>query len=422
MAGPDGPEARRPLGAHREDSLPTGVLPTPIAFVVPERLPVPPVLGGAVERWVHEVSLQVREAGHPVAVASRPAGSGAGGDAPVAPDAGDGIERLAAQWAPWAQRLEAWRQTVPQRHPLRALAKAVLVADYAWRVRRALRGQPAGVLYVHNDPFLAWLLGSRRGRRTVLHLHNDHLVNPLLRPVVKALLPRVHRVLFVCDHLRDQAARAFPAHAPRFVTVLNGTDPQQFQPHPAHAGTEGITFVYAGRLMPDKGVHVLLEAFAQVRPQIPHARLVIVGSSFFVGAPITAYERGLREQAGPMGDAVEFTGFLSPPEVARLYAGASAVVVPSVWAEPCPLVVLEAMACAACVVASRVGGIPELIDDGGNGVLVPPDSAVELAQAMCRVAADVSLRQRLGRAAREAVLARHTWAHVAQNVARELTA
>lgn len=396
-----------------------GALPTPIAFVVPERLPVPPVLGGAVERWVHEVSLRVREAGHPVAVASRPAGTGADGHQP---GEGDGIERLAARWAPWARRLEAWRQTVPQRHPVRALAKALLVADYAWRVRRALRAQPAGVLYVHNDPLLAWLLGSRRGRRTVLHLHNDHLVNPLLRPVVKALLPRVDKVLFVCDHLREQAARTFPAHAWRFVTVLNGTDPKQFQPHAAPAGAEGITFVYAGRLMPDKGVHVLLDAFARVREEVPHARLLIVGSSFFVGAPRTAYEQGLRDQAAPMGGAVEFTGFLSPPEVARLYAGASAVVVPSVWAEPCPLVVLEAMACAACVVASRVGGIPELIDDGRNGVLVPPGSADELARALCRVARDASMRQRLGRTAREAVLARHTWSHVAGNVVRELGA
>lgn len=420
VAGPDGHAAGRPLGAHREDSLPTGVLSTPIVFVVPERLPVPPVLGGAVERWVHEISLRVREAGHPVAVASRPAQPDM--DGAVTP--ADGIERVSARWSPWAQRLEAWRQTVPQRHPLRALAKAVLVADYAWRVRRALRGQPAGVLYVHNDPLLAWLLGSRQGRRTVLHLHNDHLVNPLLRPVVKRLLPRVDKVLFVCDHLRDQAARAFPTHAKRFVTVLNGTDPQQFQPTPTAAPVrnEDITFVYAGRLMPDKGVHVLLEAFARVRLELPHARLVIVGSSFFVGAPITAYERGLRERAAPMGDAVEFTGFLSPPEVARLYASASAVVVPSVWAEPCPLVVLEAMACAACVVASRVGGIPELIDDGRNGVLVPPNAAAELAQALCRVAADAPLRLGLGCAARDTVLARYTWAHVAGNVARELTA
>ena len=169
----------------------------------------------------------------------------------------------------------------------------------------------------------------------------------------------------------------------------------------------------------------LVEELGTVRERTPSAagaRLVIAGSSFFAAAPVTAYERTLRAQAAPLGDAVVFTGFLPPREVARLYAGAAAVVVPSVWAEPSGLVVIEAMSCAACVIASRVGGIPELIDDGRTGLLVPAEGIAALAQALCRVAADAPLRQRLGRAARDSVLARHTWAHVARSVARHLAA
>lgn len=384
-----------------------------IVFVVPERLPVPPVQGGAVERWVDEVSRRLAAAGRAVAVVSRPA------DIPL-PD--DGIERLPAPWAPWARRLEAWRQAAPKRHPLRALAKAVIVADYARRVRRALRGRDDAVLYVHNDPVLAWLLvGRRPAGRVVLHLHNDHLMHPLLRPLVAALLPRVHKLLFVSDHLRWRAAARFAGHAPRFVTVANGTDPLLFTPR-GQAVDADITFVYAGRLTPDKGVHVLLQAFAQVRRRLPRCRLKVVGSSFFADAPLTAYERQLRQQAAPLADAVSFTGFLPPADWAQVCACADAVVVPSVWAEPSGLVVLEAMACGRCVIASRVGGIPELVDDGRTGLLVPPEQADALAQAMLRVAADAPLRARLGAAARQAVLQRHTWDRVARDVERELLA
>lgn len=428
-----GQDSPCPVDAHREDCLPIGVPPTPIVFVVPERLPVPPVLGGAVERWVHEVSQRLRAAGHPVTVVSRPA-------EPPPPD--DGIERLAASWVPWARRLEAWRQRAPQRHPLRALAKVALVADYAWRVRQALQGRDHAVLYVHNDPLLAWLLGRRPRGRIVLHLHNDHLTHPLLRPLAAALLPRVHKVLFVSAYLRGRAAARFADHAPRFVTVANGTDPLRFRPRctglaeqattqgpsgrlrraggPGHAVEGAITFVYAGRLTPDKGVHVLLRAFEQVRRSLPRSRLLVAGSSFFAGAPVTPYERQLRELAAPLADAVHFAGFLSPAELAQMYAHADAVVVPSIWAEPSGLVVLEAMACGTCVLASRVGGIPELVDDGRTGLLVPPERPDALAQAMLRVAGDAPLRERLGHAARQAVLQHHTWARVASDVAREL--
>jgi spore coat protein SA len=252
-------------------------------------------------------------------------------------------------------------------------------------------------------------------------MHNDHLTHPVLRPLIQRLLPRVARVVFVSDHLRRRAVEAFPEHAQRLATVCNGTDAARFRPVAAPRACRGaFTFLFAGRLVPEKGVQVLLEAFARVLEVRPGVRLLLVGSSFFDEAPRTAHERALRAQAAGLGDAVTFTGFLPHEALARCYAEADAVVVPSVWAEPSGLVVLEAMACGTCVIASRTGGIPELIEHGHNGLLVPPGDVAALAAAMLRTLDEAGTRTRLGRQARQAVLARHTWDHVADAVAAEL--
>ena len=420
-----------------------------VVFVAPERLPVPPVQGGAVEHWIDEVARRLVARGATVDVVSRPAVTGHAGlagqtdlAACSSPSSSSCYSTVPIPWGRVMARLDRWRQGLAAGHPGRALAKAVVVGDYARGVRRTLQERereqerelrrdpsrnpaPATVVAVHNDPVIAaWLAAGPRGARPplLLHMHNDHLEHPVLRPLVRALLPRTARVLFVSDHLRHRAAEAFPEHAHRMATVLNGTDTERFRPapRPGEDPARPFTFVFAGRLVPQKGVHVLLQAFARVRAVRPSVRLLLAGSSFFDGAPRTAHERDLRAQAAGLREAIAFTGFLPHDELARRYAEAGAVVVPSVWADPCPLVVLEAMASGACVIASRTGGIPELIEHGRNGLLVPPGDAVALAAAMLRCVDEADTRARLAREARKAVLAHHTWDHVAAAVAAEL--
>jgi spore coat protein SA len=92
-----------------------------------------------------------------------------------------------------------------------------------------------------------------------------------------------------------------------------------------------------------------------------------------------------------------------------LYRACDVVVVPSIWAEPFGLVVLEAMASGTCVVASAVGGLPEVIDDRRTGLLVKAGDPVALAQAINEVLADDSLKRSLERAAAENLARKFTW-------------
>lgn len=156
-------------------------------------------------------------------------------------------------------------------------------------------------------------------------------------------------------------------------------------PMPEHAAVGGEAFVFAGRLAPEKGAGVFLDA-----ARAAGVRALVAGDGPLAGE--------LKRAGG-----AEFLGRLGGREVEDLVAHARAVVVPSVWFENAPMSVLEAMAAGVPVIASRIGGIPEQLRDGGEGILVEPGDVDALAKAMRRLARDPELATRLGAAGRARV-------------------
>jgi glycosyltransferase involved in cell wall biosynthesis len=154
-------------------------------------------------------------------------------------------------------------------------------------------------------------------------------------------------------------------------------------------GHEGDYFVYTGRLLPEKGIDLLIRAAGSIEG----ARLLVVGEG-----PI---EEELREEAERYGSGrVEFTGFLGGDDFRRTVAGARFVVLPSRWYENLPFSVMEAMAAGKPVVAYENGGVPEMVADGETGRLCRPGDVEELAQVIIELIRDERQRDRLGEAGR----------------------
>ena len=177
---------------------------------------------------------------------------------------------------------------------------------------------------------------------------------------------------------RDRFARAgIPAE--RIVVKPNGlADPGPVE----EAGRGGPLFV--GRLSPEKGVAVLAEAAARARLCVD-----VVGDG--PSQDVIASEPRLAPRGG-----------LPPAETRRLIARAGALVVPSLWYEGLPMVVVEAFAAGTPVIASRIGALAELVADGETGLLVEPGDPDDLARALARLAGDPAAARRMGRAARAA--------------------
>lgn len=150
--------------------------------------------------------------------------------------------------------------------------------------------------------------------------------------------------------------------------------------------------VFAGRLVREKGVEILIRAAQRV-----DAEFVICGD----GRRLASL-RKLAERSGVAGRFV-FKGWLGPERLAREFASASVVVVPSLWPEPFGLVGIEALAAGRPVVASATGGVGDWLDDGVSGLCVKPGDVEALAHALNRLLADPRLQHAMGLAGREAV-------------------
>ncbi len=170
-----------------------------------------------------------------------------------------------------------------------------------------------------------------------------------------------------------------------------------------------------GRISPWKGQHIFLRAAAQVLEKYPGTRFQIIGAALFDEAE---YEKFVRDMVVTfkLTDAVEFTGFRN--DVPQLISKLDILVHASVVGEPFGQVVIEGMAAAKPVVATRGGGVPEIVIDGETGILVPMGDADGMAAAICRLLADTVAAAELGRRGRERVRDHFTIQSTARKVER----
>ena len=190
-----------------------------------------------------------------------------------------------------------------------------------------------------------------------------------------------------------QELLALGAPEDRVFFVPNGVDTEFFCPAPAPVTAPEIVCV--GRLVPEKDHTSLLAALALVRQSLPAVRLHVVGDG-----PLLAQTQALAHDLG-LGEAVVFHG--SSARVREHLHQARLVVLASV-SEGMPNVLLEGMACALPVVGTRVGGIPDLVEHGRQGLLVPPRAPEALAAALTQVLQEADLAAALGQAGRAMVL------------------
>ena len=265
------------------------------------------------------------------------------------------------------------------------------------------------IVWCHNQPFFCAALASSiraKGAMLLYHAHNPLTDRPT-RSAFKVFTP--HACIFVSDAIRQRALKWIPWLSNTYV-VHNGADDAVFYPaSPETRPKNPIPVVlFVGRLVPVKGVHVLMEAMRILQERKVKILCRIVGSSFLHGSKVTPYVRDLLDK---QPSNVEFKGFCAHTDVADQYRAADMLCCPSVWQEPFGNVNIEAMACGIPVVATRVGGIPEIAAEGGI-MLVGPNSSVELANALQKLAEDENLRIQVAAEGLAAFQRRFTWAAI----------
>jgi glycosyltransferase involved in cell wall biosynthesis len=265
------------------------------------------------------------------------------------------------------------------------------------RLRRAMRGANAVYSTTLSTFPHCWYAGRVLGVPQVVHVYSSY---GSARPYRKHLLHRARHVIAPSADSLALAERAIGGFGPdvRTCVAYNGMDIERIAreaaaPLPIDMGPPGARIGMVGNLDWRKNPRCLVEATPAIRAAIPNLTVFLVGAF-----PDAAAERTIRERIHALGidDVVRLTGFLPNPfPVVR----ALDVVVHPALRDPFPLALLESMALARPIVASAVGGIPEMLVDGESGWLVPPDDPAALAAAVTALLRDADARCRMGEAA-----------------------
>ena len=264
-------------------------------------------------------------------------------------------------------------------------------ATYAAAAAAAVGAHRPLVAKLVSDPAYerAWRYGFFRGSLEAFQQAGGPR-SAALRQLRTTSLRRARRIVVPSRYLAEIAGGWGLDRARIEVLVNPAPPPADVEPEPLEPGT----FVFVGRLTHQKALPVLLEAIAAVEG----ARLELVGS----GADRGALEATVA--ALGLGDRVRFVGALPRDQVLARLAGARAAVLSSAW-ENLPHAAVEALSVGTPVVSTAVGGVPEVVRDGENGLLVPPNDPAALAGALRAILHDDALRERLAAAAKPSVAA-----------------
>lgn len=339
----------------------------------------------------------------------------------VSGGADDALQYVACHYPRWAGRLgiSALADTYP---------------GYARSIAKDLDRSGSELVHVMN--YWSWcrrFRGQVRNRRVVLEMQAEWL-SQMDEKQVSHELEAVDAVVAVSDHIARLFRESFPTYRGKVVTAYNGVNVEDFQPAPSRNidGDEALPILFVGRVSPEKGIHTLIEAFAQIVSRVERARLIIVGgratlredfivsissdplvralNRFYNGSVSSEYQQHLDSLISrlKLTDKVRFLGHVPHKELPERYRLSRIVVNPSL-SESFGISIVEGMACGLPVVGTKVGGMLETILNGETGLLVEPERPDLLAEAVVSLLNDPEKADRMGGKGRARAVKHFSW-------------
>ncbi|MGC2400777.1 MAG: glycosyltransferase family 4 protein [Acidobacteriaceae bacterium] len=330
----------------------------------------------------------------------------------------------------------------------------LLFPEYGRQVAMDLQEQQCDIIHIqHCSQYVPLIRAMNPQARIVLQIHAEWFSQSSYQQLARRL-EDVDLLLTVSDHITRKCQKDFPAVADRCETMYYGISPAEFdhdKDYGAVARRREKRILYTGAVSPQKGVHVLVDAFRFVVQQYPNVRMDLVGNaanypieeSFDLKdkaalkgvAPLYAkhpFQRLLVKLSLAAPEAGTYRAYMTrglPPEVlakihfrghfslrqdlVEAYYDADVFAFTPVWEEGFGIPPLEAMAAGTPVLGSRSGALPETIREGQTGLLSDKNDSQELARQILRLLKDDDLRQAMGQAARRRSLEFYTWDRIA---------
>jgi len=362
------------------------------------------------------------------------------GSFPIPSSNSSSVERVVEKFAPLLRPSAEPRiyGRLSRRLPRRGHFKGVVCErfpaanknDYIQSVGHAIVRFSPHVIDVENRPQYVLTMKKMHPDTPVwLYLHSSTFINKpyITAATLQRCLRAADKIIVNSKFLWKTLVSKAPEAAPKTSVIYPGVDTHRFPSKYTVAGAakreklrkkRGLTgkkvVLFMGRLIPLKGVHHLLNIVPQLAKKHPDLMVVVVGSPFYGSHRKTEYSRKLERLGKACPGHVRFVPYVPYSKVPGWMLVADAVVVPSGQREAFGLVNVEAMSCGVPVVATRAGGMKEIVRDGVTGYLVNSNKVEsELLSRLALLLDDKGLRERMGKNSRERVETAFTWRHTA---------
>ena len=284
-------------------------------------------------------------------------------------------------------------------------------------------------IVIENEAINGWILQKFLKGRYIFHAHNDSF--SISGRKGAEFLFACNKIISISDFVAKKLRKA--GRKEKVVTVYNGVDTELFNREKYRndrvrirkqlgINMDDIVIVYAGRLIPEKGIEELIKGFMFIPDNIS-AKLMITGSSFFESGVTTGFIKDLRRLCEEKRDKIIFCGYVEHENMPLYYNAADIGCVPSIWDEPFGLTVVEQMAMELPVIVTDSGAITEIVDQSCGIILERnEDLSCRIAQEIQTLCKDEQRRKNMGKAGRNRVYSRFSQNKFCENWFREIEA
>ncbi|ANB61299.1 glycosyltransferase family 4 protein [Anoxybacteroides amylolyticum] len=370
-----------------------------ILMVCTEKLPVPPILGGAIQTYISSILPHLRSF-HDITVL--------GVNDPSLPD----------------------EETIEGIRYVRIPGKVFEI--YREHVVRYIESHSFDLIHIFNRPRLVLPIRQAAPQaKLTLSMHNDMFDAEKIEPEeANEVIATVSGIVTISNYVGNVIRELYPQAAPKLRTIYSGVDAQRFLPgmhqkmqkirnelRKAHGLENKTVILFAGRLSRNKGVDKLLEALPALVKKHKDLALVIIGSKWFSENKVNDYVAYVRALAGTLSIPVVTTGFVAPDEIQNWFAATDLFVCTSQWQEPLARVHYEAMAAGLPIVTTARGGNPEVIFANENGLVVEnPEDPNDFVAAISQLLSDKARMKKMGEKGRGLAVSLYTWERVASEL------
>jgi spore coat protein SA len=371
-----------------------------VLMICTEKLPVPPVRGGAIQTYIQGIS-GILSQEHDLTIL--------GTTDPALP-------------------LEEYNDNI---HYVRITSEQALEI-YAKKVIRFLQNNCFDLIHVFNRPRLIPLIRAAAPQsRLILSMHNDMFdTNKIHSADAVTAINEVERIITVSDYVGKTICRLYPQASAKVQTIYSGVNLDTFIPWKRFDTAVQIrqklrkeynlesktVILFVGRLTPKKGTDLLIQALNKVYSADSNIALVIVGGTWYSVDRVTDYVAYVRALAEKAAFPVITTGYVSADLIHQWFWVGDIFVCPSQWQEPLARVHYEAMAAGLPFLTTARGGNPEVVIEQNGLIVERPEDLNEFAEKLMILLTDPKLREQMGRTGRRLAEERFSWERVAQEV------